>query len=102
MRARIYKRPKTATQSGLAKAGDWMLEYEPAERERNDPMMGWWGSADTRSQLRMRFDTREDAVAFAEANGIPYDLEVPPPTKPMKPKAYADNFRYGRSENWTH
>ena len=102
MRARVFRRPKTATQSGQAKAGDWVFEYQPEERERNDPLMGWWGSSDTRGQVRLFFDTQEQAVAYAEANGVPFDLEAPPETKPIKPKAYADNFRYGRSENWTH
>ena len=102
MRARVFRRPKTATQAGQAKAGDWVFEYQPEEREVNDPLMGWWGSSDMRGQVRLLFDTQEQAVAYAEANGVPFDLETPPETKPIKPKAYADNFRYGRSENWTH
>lgn len=102
MRARIYQRPKTATQSGTAGAGMWVLDYMPAERERNDPLMGWWGSADTQGQVKLSFATREDAVAYAEANAIAFDIEEPPPPKPLRPKAYADNFRFGRTENWTH
>ena len=102
MRARIFQRPKTATQSGHAGAGNWVLEYQPTEREKNDPLMGWWGSRDTEGQVRLRFDTQEEAEAFAKARGVGYDLEVPPATKPMKPKAYADNFKYNRVENWTH
>ncbi len=102
MRARIFQRPKTATQSGTAGAGNWVLDYQSAQRERNDPLMGWWGSGDTQDQVRLRFDTSAEAVAYAEANGIEYDLEVSPATKPIKPKVYADNFRYGRTDNWTH
>ena len=102
VRARIFQRPKTATQSGQAGAGVWVLDYEPAEREVNDPMMGWWGSGHMQGQVRLRFDTREAAVAYAEANGVKYEVEAPPATRPVKPKAYADNFRYGRAENWTH
>lgn len=102
MSARIFQRPKTATQSGVAGAGNWVLDYAPAMRERNDPLMGWWGSSDMQGQVRLSFDTKEAAVAYAQANGIDFDLEVPPAPKPMKPKAYADNFRYGRTDNWTH
>ena len=102
MRARIYQRPKTATQSGLAGSGVWVLDYQPSEREVNDPLMGWWGSADTSGQVILRFDTAEEAVAFAEKKGVPYDVEVPPATRPIKPKVYADNFKYGRTDNWTH
>ena len=102
MRARIYQRPKTATQSGTTGAGNWVLDWQSDERETNDPMMGWWGSDNTQGQVRLRFDTREAAVAYAEANGYTYEVEVPPAKRPMKPKAYAENFRYGRAENWTH
>ena len=102
MRARIYKRPKTATQSGVAGAGDWTLDWHSNEREQNDPLMGWWGSHNTQSQVRLSFDTKEAAVAYADSNGFAYEVEVPPAPKPIKPKIYADNFRYGRSDNWTH
>jgi len=65
--------------------------------------MGWSGSGDTQAQVSLRFPSQEAAVAYAEARGIPYDLEVPPVVKAdIKPKAYADNFRFGRSENWSH
>jgi len=76
--------------------------YPATEREKNDPLMGWWGSSDTLGSVRLRFDTPEDAKAYAEKHGITYDFEAPPALRQVKPKAYADNFRYGRSENWTH
>jgi hypothetical protein len=63
--------------------------------------MGWIGSTDTQAQVRLHFDTKDEAVAFAEKHGIAYDLELPHARR-IKPKAYADNFRYGRLENWTH
>ena len=102
MRARIFQRPKSASQSGQANTGSWVLEFQPLERELNDPLMGWWGSHDTLGSVRLRFDTPDDAKAYADNHGITLDFEVPPASRPVKPKAYADNFRYGRSENWTH
>ena len=101
MRARIYQPPKNAMQSGWAATHEWVLEFEPSSPRRPDPLMGWIGSADTQAQVRLNFQTREEAVAFAERNGITYDLELPHPRR-VRPKAYADNFRYGRIENWTH
>jgi hypothetical protein len=101
MRARIYQPPKSAMQSGRAGSDEWVLEFEPASPRRPDPLMGWIGSADTQAQVRLSFQTREEAVAYADKNGIAYDLELPQPRR-IKPKAYADNFRYGRIENWTH
>jgi hypothetical protein len=101
MRARIYQPPKSAMQSGRAGSDEWVLEFEPASPRRPDPLMGWIGSADTQAQVRLSFQTREEAVAYADKSGIAYDLELPQPRR-IRPKAYADNFRYGRIENWTH
>jgi hypothetical protein len=101
MRARIYQPPKNAMQSGWAGTHEWVLEFEPAEPRRADPLMGWIGSADTQAQVILRFATQAEALAYAEAHGIPYDLELTR-ARHVKPKAYADNFRYGRRENWTH
>jgi hypothetical protein len=101
MRARIYQPPKNAMQSGWAGTANWVLEYEPSEARRPDPMMGWSGSADTSAQVRLRFDTREEAVAYADKLDLTYDLEEPQ-RRTIKPKAYADNFKFGRLENWTH
>ena len=101
MRARIYQPPKNAMQSGRAHLDEWLLEYEPAERRQADPLMGWIGSADTQAQVRLRFPSKEEAVAYAEKHGIAFDLEIAH-TRRVKPKAYADNFKAGRAENWTH
>ena len=101
MRARIYLPPKSAMQSGLARTQRWVLEYEPEHKKIRDPLMGWTGSDDMRQQIRLSFETQEAAIAYAEAQGIPYDLEISP-ARTRKPKAYADNFRADRKENWTH
>src|SRR3978361_1270044 len=98
MRARIYQPPKTAMQSGWAGTAVWRLEWEKAEPQLADPLMGWNGSADTRAQVGLHFDTREEAVAYAEKHGITYDLEEPQSRK-IKPKLYADNFKWNRREN---
>jgi hypothetical protein len=101
MRARIYQPPKNAMQSGTAGTHEWVLDYEIAARRQADPLMGWIGSNDTQAQVSLRFATREEAVAYAERAGIAYEVELPQ-VRRVRPKAYADNFRYGRQENWTH
>jgi hypothetical protein len=101
MRARIYQPPKNAMQSGWAKTHVWVLEFVPSSPRRPDPLMGWIGSADTQAQVRLTFDTREEAVAYADRNGLTYDVELARPRR-VRPKAYADNFKYDRIENWTH
>ena len=101
MLARIYRPTKTAMQSGKANTRDWRLEFEPAVARSIDPLMGWTSSGDTKQQITLRFETREDAIAYCEREGIPFRLQEPSPT-PMILKAYADNFATHRKEPWTH
>ena len=101
MVARIYKPAQTAMQSGPARTKEWVLEYEPELPREIDPLMGWTSSRDMKAQIRLEFDTREEAVAYAERNGIPYRLVEPKPRQPVR-KSYADNFRFGRKGAWTH
>lgn len=90
--ARIYQRPKNAMQSGRAHTDRWILEFEPAEQQRPDPLTGWAGSGDVRNQVRLGFPTVEAAKAYAEREGISYHV-VPAPVRKLKLQAYADNFR---------
>jgi hypothetical protein len=101
MVARIYKPAKTAMQSGLARTKDWVLEFEPQTPREIDPLMGWTSSADTRQQVQLRFETKEEAISYAVRNGIAYEVKDPQPRKPVV-KSYADNFKYGRIGSWTH
>ncbi len=100
-RARIFQQPKTAMQSGRAGTEEWVLEFEPAEARRADPLMGWIGSADTQAQVRLKFESREEAVAYATREGLAFEVELPH-TRKFVPKSYYDNFRFGSSENRTH
>ena len=101
MRARIFLPPKSAMQSGLAGTHRWVLQYQPERQKIRDPLMGWTGSDDMRQQIKLFFDSKEAAIAYAVAKGIPYDLEILA-MRVKKPKSYADNFRVDRRENWTH
>ena len=67
MLAKIYQPSRSAMQSGQAKTRDWVLEFVPADAKWIDPLMGWTGSDDMNSQVRLRFPTREEAVAYAES-----------------------------------
>ena len=82
-------------QSGRAQARKWILEYETATPRRPDPLMGWASADDTLNEVQLRFDTRDEAVAFAERLGLDYVVIAPHDTA-EKPKSYADNFRYDR------
>jgi hypothetical protein len=93
--ARIYRPAKTAMQSGRAQTRKWLLEYEPATRRDPDPLMGWSSARDTLNEVRLRFDTLEEALAFARKHGLEYAIEEPH-ARTQKAKSYADNFRYDR------
>jgi hypothetical protein len=101
MLARIYRPAKTAMQSGRAKTLEWMLTFEPASARFPDPLMGWTSSADMNGQVNLRFETKEQAVAYAQKHGIPFQLFEPHEPRRIL-KAYADNFAYNRKEPWTH
>jgi len=98
--ARIYKPARTAMQSGKARTKEWVLDYEPEEPLQIEPLMGWTASGDMRQQVRLRFDTAEEAIA-CERHGIPYQVFISKPDKP-RITPYADNFSFKRTDPWTH
>ncbi|MBK9081951.1 MAG: ETC complex I subunit [Rhizobiales bacterium] len=101
MTARIYSPAKSATQQGQAKTRFWFLEYEPERPREVEPLMGWTASGDMKQQLRLRFDTLDEAVSYCERNHIPYRIE--PQSRPARRiMAYSDNFKSGRIGQWTH
>jgi hypothetical protein len=101
MSARIFSPAKTAMQSGKAKTGHWVLEFEPEMPRKIDPLMGYTTSRDMKSQIRLTFETREEAVAYAEKNGLAYRVQEPKEAK-RRSISYAENFRYDRKIPWTH
>jgi ETC complex I subunit-like protein len=101
MTARIYKPARTAMQSGNAKAKEWVLDYEPEQPRTVEPLMGWTSSADMKQEVRLHFDTKEEAITFCEREGISYQVfESNPPVRQRM--SYSDNFAFPRREAWTH
>jgi hypothetical protein len=102
MFARIYVPAKNATQSGRASQTVWVLEYEPEQGSEVEPLMGWTSSGDMRAQVQMKFSSRDEAVAYPERNGIPYQVASAPRARKIRKRSYADNFKFGRKKGWTH
>ena len=90
--ARIIEEQRKTTQSGKAQQGLWTLEFERQEAQRPDPLTGWNGSGDTKTQVRLRFDSKEAALDYAARKGLTVHL-VPAAPVSLKLQAYADNFR---------
>jgi len=101
MIARIYRPAKTAMQSGNAKTKEWVLDFEPQEPSEIEPLMGWTSSGDMRQQVRLRFDTSEEAVAYCERHGIAYQVFTPR-TPVRRGISYYDNFAFKRREACKH
>ena len=101
MIARIYKPAKNAMQSGAGRTRFWVLDYEPIEPCAVEPLMGWTSSTDMRQQVQLRFDTKEEAIAYCESNGIPYEVREPHQAS-RRTVAYSDNFSFSRRSPWTH
>lgn len=101
MVARIYRPTRNAMQSGVGKTKHWILEYEPEQARTVEPLMGYTSSGDMRSQIKLKFDSKDDAVAYAERKGIAF--QVFEPHEPTRRKiAYSDNFAFTRLGQWTH
>jgi hypothetical protein len=101
MPAKIYRPAKNAMQSGKAKTTHWVLEFEPEKPRAIDPVLGYTSSGDMKQQVKLTFETREAAEAYAQRKGIDY-LVIEPKEPTRKNVSYSDNFRYNRQQPWTH
>jgi hypothetical protein len=101
MLAKIHRPAKNAMQSGKANTQYWVLEFEPKASGGLDPLMGWNSSVDPNGQVRIAFETKEQAIDFARTHNIPHQVTEPAETKRIV-KAYGDNFAYRRKEPWSH
>jgi len=101
MLAKIYRPAKTAMQSGKALTKLWRLEFEARLAPPPEALMGWTSSADPSGQIRLSFETKDEAIAFARAHNIPHQVIEPEEPKRLI-KAYSDNFAFRRREPWSH
>ncbi|MQQ09876.1 ETC complex I subunit [Epibacterium sp. SM1979] len=103
MRARIYRPARNAMTSGMAKTRSWVLEYAQGSAREVDPLMGWTSTSDTQTQVKLKFDSKEAALDYAEANGIDAQVVEPKTRKAnVRPGGYGDNFATNRRAVWTH
>jgi NADH dehydrogenase len=91
MQAKIYQPTKTAMQSGTANTNHWILEYECEKEKFIEPLMGWTASSDMRQQIKLKFNTKNEAEQYAKSRKIEYIL-CKPNYKNIRPKSYSNNF----------
>ena len=103
MFARIYQPSRNAMQSGNGNTEAWILEFEPESSRSIDPLMGWTSSSDMRSQVRLTFASKKQAIEYAKDHKIGYQVVEPNKRKPiLRKRGYGENFSYNRRESWTH
>lgn len=101
MQARIYRPAKSAMQSGRGKAKDWVLELATDAKRSSDPLMGWTSVDDMRGQVKLRFETRAAAIAYAKREGMTFTVQDDIKRKRLV-KSYSENFATERKQPWTH
>lgn len=101
MTAKIYRPTKTAMQSGKAKTHLWVLEFDQETPRRIDPILGYTSSSDMNQQVRLNFESQELAEAYAKREGIEYRV-IQPKEVARQTVSYTDNFRFTRTQPWTH
>ena len=91
----IYKPSKTATQSGDWNSHAWRMDWDILSKGHRweNPLIGWQSSADFMQGTHLTFDSKEDAIRFANKQGYEYFVQEPNERK-FVPKAYANNFTY--------
>ena len=100
--ARIFKASTSATQSGPGR-DVWVLDFAPSAQKRIDPLMGWTGSSDMRRQVRLEFDSKEAALAYAKKHGVAAQVFEPTTRRhTIRPMGYSGNFAAKRRVPWSH
>ncbi|KAK5687428.1 ndufs4 NADH dehydrogenase Fe-S protein subunit [Elasticomyces elasticus] len=92
---RIYRPAKTATQSGNWHGHQWRMDWDVLSKGHRweNPLMGWQSSADFMQGTHLNFNSKDDAINFANKQGYEYFVQEPNERK-MVPKAYATQFVY--------
>ncbi|KAL5556783.1 hypothetical protein UlMin_039019 [Ulmus minor] len=91
----IFSPARSATQQGSGKVGRWKINFVSTQKWEN-PLMGWTSTGDPYSHVgdsALSFDSEEAARTFAERHGWDYVIKRRN-TPLLKPKAYADNFKW--------
>ena len=66
MSIKIYKPSKSSMQSGQMNTKKWLAEYISDSEQIKDTLMGWNSSLDTNSQIKVFFNTKEQAIEWSK------------------------------------
>ncbi|UAT42682.1 ETC complex I subunit [Anaplasmataceae bacterium AB001_6] len=91
---KIYKDKNSVTQSGYNKSSRWIVssadfnEREPESYNVN----GLFFSTDTNAQMRLYFDSKEEAIKFVKSTGKEFSVVEDLGNETLQAKNYAANF----------
>ena len=87
----IFKPAKSAMQSGVLNR-KWRIRFGTDETKYKYHLMGWNGSGDMNQELKLSFETKDQAIAFAKEKNWEYSI-VEPEVKKVRKKSYSENFQ---------
>lgn len=93
MKAIIYQQSKNVMQSGRGKVDDWVLEYDETINRGPEAINGWTSADSTTGQVQMKFESLDQAVAFADKNALDYRIKHKK-SRRVRPRNFMDNYKY--------
>ena len=92
LKYKIYKKSKSAMQSGIKNTKKWYLESMDINERSLNLSFDWSSSKNIEDQIKISFNDLQSAIDFAEKNNLVYEVFVPNQSNQIL-KSYSDNFK---------
>ena len=92
LKYKIYKKSKSAMQSGIKNTKKWYLESMDINERSLNLSFDWSSSKNIEDQIKISFNDLQSAIDFAEKNNLVYEVLVPNQSNQIL-KSYSDNFK---------
>tara|TARA_B100000941_G_C28075915_1_gene336380 strand:+ start:142 stop:432 length:291 start_codon:yes stop_codon:yes gene_type:complete len=92
LKYKIFKKSKSAMQSGIKNTKKWYLESMDINERSLNLSFDWSSSKNIEDQIKISFNDLQSAIDFAEKNNLVYEVFVPNQSNQIL-KSYSDNFK---------
>ena len=92
LKYKIYKKSKSAMQSGIKNTKKWYLESMDINERSLNLSFDWSSSKNIEDQIKISFNDLQSAIDFAEKNNLVYEVFVPNQSNQIL-KSYSDNIK---------
>ena len=92
LKYKIFKKSKSAMQSGIKNTKKWYLESMDINERSLNLSFDWSSSKNIEDQIKISFNDLQSAIDFAEKNNLDYEVFVPNQSNQIL-KSYSDNFK---------